>query len=749
MFASRTVWWILALGVAAAPAPAAERAGRAKPSPARPAGTVARENQPPSIEALTERALKSLVVISQFSRDGDIHGVGAGFVVSADGLIATSLHVIGEGRAIHVTLPDGRKLDVTEVHAWDRNFDLAILRVAAKNLPALPLGDSDELKQGAAVVALGNPQGLDHSVVQGVVSAKRDIEGMEMIQVAIPIEPGNSGGPLIDLEGRVHGILTLKSAVTANLGFAVPVNALKALLDKPNPTAMERWLTIGSLNPLEWTPLFGSRWTQRAGRIQVEGPGQGFGGRSLCLSGRPTPGLPYEIGVTVKLDDEAGAAGLVFGADGEHRHYGFYPSAGQMRLTRFEGADVFSWQVLRQVRARSYRPGEWNRLKVRVEPERILCFVNDELVLEEEAGEFSGAKVGLAKFRDTKAEFKEFQVGRRIGLEAIPEDLAASIAAEIDALTAGARAPADLVDRLKPHARETQTVLLERARKLDEQAGRLRQLARAVHHKSVEEDLLRALAAPEDEINLLRAALLVARLDQPDLDLDAYERRVQQMAAELKTRLPGRGDDRARLDALLKYLFAEGGFHGSRADYYNRANSHVNEVLDDREGLPITLSVIVLELARRCGLEDLAGIPLPGHFVVRFQPRRGPAQFIDAFDRGRLLTRAEAEELVRENTGHRARDEHFEPATKRQIIIRMVRNLLGAAERQGPPEAVLPYLELLVALEPDSAADRFARGRARLQSGDAEGAREDFRWLIEHTPPGVDVRRLQELYRSL
>jgi regulator of sirC expression with transglutaminase-like and TPR domain len=749
MFAPRAVIVVLALGLAASSGLAADRGARSKSSPGRPAGTVARGSNPPSIEPLTERALKSLVVISQFSRDGDIHGVGAGFIVSPDGLIATSLHVIGEGRAIHVTLPDGRKLDVTEVHAWDRNFDLAVIRVAAKNLPALPLGDSDELKQGAAVVAIGNPQGLDHSVVQGVVSAKRDIEGMEMIQVAIPIEPGNSGGPLIDLEGRVHGILTLKSAVTANLGFAIPVNALKSLLDQPNPTAMDRWLTIGSLNPLEWTPLFGARWTQRAGRIQVEGPGQGFGGRSLCLSGKTVPALPYEIGVTVKLDDETGAAGLVFGADGGHRHYGFYPSAGQMRLTRFEGADVFSWQVLHQVRARSYRPGEWNRLKVRVEPERILCFVNDELVAEEDAGEFVGVKAGLAKFRDTKAEFKEFEVGRRIGLEAIPEDVAGRIAAEIEALAASSKPPAALVDKLKPHARATQTVLLERARKLDEQAGRLRQLARVVHRKSVEEELVRVLAAPESEINLLRAALLVAHLDNPDLDLDAYERRVQQMAAELKLRLPKRDDDRAQLDTLLKYLFAEGGFHGSRTEYYSRANSHVNEVLDDREGLPITLSVIVLELARRCGLESLTGIPLPGHFVVRFQPRRGAAQFIDAFDRGRRLTRTEAEDLVRESTGGRARDEHFEPATKRQIIIRMVRNLLGAAEREGTSEAALPYLELLVALEPDSAADRFSRGRARLQSGDVEGAKEDFRWLLENTPPGVDVRRLQELYRSL
>src|SRR5207253_5133564 len=121
------------------------------------------------------------------------------------------------------------------------------------------------LNQSTALVEMSNPLGLERSIVQGVVSAKRDFDGVEMIQLAIPIEPGNSGGPLLDLQGRVHGLLTLKSAITPNLGFAMPVNALKSLLKKPNPVPMERWLTIATLNRQEWTPLFGARWTQKGG----------------------------------------------------------------------------------------------------------------------------------------------------------------------------------------------------------------------------------------------------------------------------------------------------------------------------------------------------------------------------------------------------------------------------------------------------------------------------------------------------
>jgi hypothetical protein len=131
------------------------------------------------------------------------------------------------------------------------------------------------------VVALGNPQGLRHSVVTGVVSGRREIDGRSMIQLAIPVEPGNSGGPLVDLQGRVGGIITMKSAVTANLGFAVAVNDLKPLLTKPNPVPIARWINQGQVDPRQWQVLQGASWRTRGSRILVDGEGDGFGGRPL------------------------------------------------------------------------------------------------------------------------------------------------------------------------------------------------------------------------------------------------------------------------------------------------------------------------------------------------------------------------------------------------------------------------------------------------------------------------------------
>jgi serine protease Do len=237
-----------------------------------------------SIEELTEQARKSIVVVSFSGRDGRNQGLGTGFVIDADGLIATNLHVIGEGRPISVQTSDGRRLEVQSVEAFDRHVDLALIRVNARDLPSLPLGDSTAIRQGQSVIALGNPQGLKYSVVAGVLSGTQEIDRRSMLQLAIPIEPGNSGGPVLDRQGRVLGVVTMKSAVTDNLGFAMPVNELKRLRDTPNPTVMSRWLTIGALDPQEWTALMGGRWKQRAGRILAEGMGNGFGGRTICLS---------------------------------------------------------------------------------------------------------------------------------------------------------------------------------------------------------------------------------------------------------------------------------------------------------------------------------------------------------------------------------------------------------------------------------------------------------------------------------
>ena len=701
-----------------------------------------------SVEQLAETARKSVVVISVSGRDGKQQGIGSGFIISADGLIATNAHVIGEGRPISVQFHDGKQVPITSIHATQRAADLAIIKVDLKGLPVLELGDSSTLKQGQGVVAIGNPHGLKHSIVSGVVSGTREIEGRNMIQLAMPIEPGNSGGPLLDLQGRVRGIITMKSLVTNNLGFAVMVNALRPLLEKPNPISMDRWLTIGTLDAKEWTPLFGARWRQRSGRITVDGLGSGFGGRSLCLSELAVPEIPFEIQTQVKLGDESGAAGIVFHSDGGDQHYGFYPSAGKLKISRFDGPDVFSWNVLQEKPSPAYRKGEWNLLKVRVEKDRVICFVNDERVFESTDTRLAGGKFGLAKFRETTAEFKAFRIGKDLP-RSTPDPAEADVIRKLvtDISPTGGLAP-KVVQELVPHGNTAIHVLRQQARRLELQALQLKRLADIVHEQRGRGELVQLMQRKEGEIDLFRAVLLVAWMDNDDLDMNSSQQQLDRLARQLTEIIPKDATPDIKRQALNKFLFEDNGFHGSRGDYYNKSNSYMNEVLDDREGLPITLAVLYLELSRRIGL-DVVGIGMPSHFVVEQLPATQPRQFIDVFEAGKILTRADADELVKKNTDRPLLESELEPVSKKKIVSRIVQNLLGLARDAEDAPAMLRYIETLVELDPTAAPQRWLRAVFRFELGLHDDALMDINWLLQTTPEGVDLSRVKELQQLI
>lgn len=705
------------------------------------------------VQRLAAEAKQSVVVVTFSGRDGTQQGLGSGFVVSKDGLIATNLHVIGEARPISVQFADGKKFDVTEVHATEKASDLAVLRINAANLKPLELGDSDTLVPGQPVIAIGNPLGFKHSVVSGVVSQKREVEGRPMIQVAIPIERGNSGGPLLDHRGRVHGLMTLKSQVTDNLGFAVTINALKPLLKKPNPIPIEQWTTIGALKERDWK-VVGARWRQRAGRIYVDEKGKGFGGRSLCLSTMKPPEIPFEIEVAVKFSPDSGAAGLVFHADGRDRHYGFYPSSGRLRLSRFDGPDVQTWNVLAEVQNKAYRQGEWNWLRVRVEKERLLCYVNDKLAIESTDTGFTKGAVGLAKFRDTAAEFKQFSIAKKLPSRVPDEKSLDRIRAAIAQVDADKPAGADVVDSLAPEGASTSDVLRREAEMLEMRAQRLRELALAVQARRVQKEIAEIVKA--DTVDLLRASLLIAKLDNEELDVDSYLQEIDEMVTSIVADLGEKPDEAKRLAALNDFLFKKRGFHGSRTNYYHRSNSYLNEVIDDREGLPITLSVLYMEVARRLGLK-VVGVGLPGHFVVRFEPKMGKSQLLDPFENGRPLTAEEGDAMIRNGFRRPPSDEEFEAVqemflkatTPQAVLVRMLANLRNIAERDQDMDSILRYLSTALVIDPENIENRAMRIEIQVRTQRLAAAISDIDWMLEKQPEGMNIQRVLQIKADL
>jgi periplasmic serine protease, Do/DeqQ family len=162
--------------------------------------------------------------------------LGSGFILNSEGLVVTNNHVVGGAAEIRVKLDDGREFSAHPV-GLDPKTDLALLQLegeGVKDLPVVPLGDSDALEVGDFALAVGNPFGLDHSVSLGIVSAKERVIGAgpydDFIQTDTAINPGNSGGPLFNLRGEVVGVNTAIMAQGQGIGFAVPVNMLKTLL---------------------------------------------------------------------------------------------------------------------------------------------------------------------------------------------------------------------------------------------------------------------------------------------------------------------------------------------------------------------------------------------------------------------------------------------------------------------------------------------------------------------------------------
>jgi regulator of sirC expression with transglutaminase-like and TPR domain len=569
-----------------------------------------------------------------------------------------------------------------------------------------------------------------------------------MVQVAIPIEPGSSGSPALDLNGNVIAILSIKSG--GAMGFGVPVNELKKLLGDLAPIPIKNWLTIGALDELEWKAMMNGSWKQRAGIISAVGLGNGFGGRMLCLNQTKFPKLPYEIEVEVKLENESGAAGLVFHSDGKDRHYGFYPTNGSLRLTRFEGPNVFSWTILQTIPSEAYRLNEWNRLRVRLEENgRMICSVNDEVVIDLVDRGLESGQVGLCKFREPTARFRFFRVSKRFPKSKVTPAFTNQVRKLVRPLLHRNSLETSEIDELVNMGNPTPQALRDHAMDLEKKAKEIKRLAGEVRERLVIEELAKSLRIEErGSVDLLRSALLIARLDNENFDLDSYLEKADLLASKIEKSFTKSSSQEEKLLILVKQLFGEMGFHGSTLDYHHRSNSYMNEVIDDREGLPITLSILLIELANRLDL-PVSGLGLPGHFMAIYKEdppgeksgkRKSRELLIDSFG-GKIVSREEASRI----TGVTLEEEDFEPVSNRDIITRMLRNLIQSAEREEDSVARLRYVDAIIAIDPNDRYTRAMRAMIHYGEGRFTDALIDIDFLIEKNPDAPELEPLKVL----
>ena len=274
--------------------------------------------------------------------------------------------------------------------------------------------------------------------------------------------------------------------------------------------------------------------------------------------------------------------------------------------------------------------------------------------------------------------------------------------------------------------------------------------------QSTIERLRDLMQRPEEELNLAEAALLMAADEYPGLDVAVYLHRLDELAAGVRGRLPTQPTFEDTLVALNDFLFEEQGFSGNTDDYYDPRNSFLNEVLDRKLGIPITLCILYIEIGRRLGLA-LQGLSFPGHFLVKTETDEGDI-VLDPFLGGAVLSEEDLVQRLRDRFGEdNAPSAPLAPllqtAGKKEILLRMLRNLKAIYINNQHYQKALTVLDRILIIAPDLAEEVRDRGQLYERLECFRPALTDLRRYMKLNPTDPDAgdlhRRIIELERMV
>jgi len=254
---------------------------------------------------------------------------------------------------------------------------------------------------------------------------------------------------------------------------------------------------------------------------------------------------------------------------------------------------------------------------------------------------------------------------------------------------------------------------------------------------------------PDTQIDLACAALLIGQEEYPQLPVEPYLARLDAVAEEVKDRLGGETAPLVLLTELNRVLFEKHGFKGNTEAYYDPRNSFLSDVLDRRLGIPITLSVIYLEVAWRLGL-PVMGVGFPGHFLVRFE---GVALrvLIDPYDSGRFRFQDQAQEILDRIYGGlvRLRPAFLRPVSKRDILIRILANLKAIYLNIRDDARALGVVERVLLLRPSALGESRDRGLILARMGRVQEAVQQLEEYLDFAPQATDAVRIRDVLKEL
>jgi regulator of sirC expression with transglutaminase-like and TPR domain len=261
------------------------------------------------------------------------------------------------------------------------------------------------------------------------------------------------------------------------------------------------------------------------------------------------------------------------------------------------------------------------------------------------------------------------------------------------------------------------------------------------------ESFAEAVGRDDGRIDLAQACLMIAQDAYPALEVERYLGEIERMALRLRARMPRSTAAEERIAALNEFLFDELGYRGNAGDYYDPRNSYLNDVIDRKTGIPITLSVLYMEVGRRVGL-PLEGVSFPGHFLVRVQVRAG-VLVLDPFAGGLPQSEADLRDRLKRvipegvcadvPVAELPLDQFLEPASKRQILVRVLRNLKQIYRKLDKPERMLEVLNRMLVLSPEATGELRDRGYLYQRLECWQPALKDLTDYLELEPDAPDL----------
>lgn len=270
------------------------------------------------------------------------------------------------------------------------------------------------------------------------------------------------------------------------------------------------------------------------------------------------------------------------------------------------------------------------------------------------------------------------------------------------------------------------------------------------HLTEIARSRFREIVSGEDEeINLAEAALLIAAEEYPRLNVALHLEKLDRFGDLARERSVEARDEYDMINAINNTLFEDLGFRGNRKNYYDPRNSFLNEVIDMRLGIPITLTVVYMEVARRIGF-PVQGVGLPGHFIARHS-RDGQDIFIDPFNEGRLLGELGCAELLNEMSGGQVRlnPSHLSAVTNKQILSRMLANLLGIYAGSNDYHRALAATDRILLITPNSPAHIRDRGLLLAAIGKSQSGLDELERYLELVPDAEDETSVREQIKKI